>query len=303
MLAIQDEDGTKIAQLGLSASLYFTHGHTKEGRQAVAACFEAYWRMCGSQLKWAMQSSGRGWKRLGGRSNLSLPPEWLSSLSEDDSWHFNLHSGGEQEEAALFKISGLGSADWEEDLSYLKCTLPLTWYAGHPGSFPEFVLEWCNALRPLHGYGGVGILEAQDLGTRDAHAHQVYALARRFPGLDVDDPTSHVLDLKEGIKGVNWLTILGARFLSEVGGIGKIRSQVGPEFTFHEYPGGVMIQAGPKPQLGDVNRRRFPDSYRQLGSVLKGLRVKDHRKLHNDGLGRRFDDDATQAWLARFDGE
>lgn len=66
-------------------------------------------------------------------------------------------------------------------------------------------------------------------------------MARRFPGIEADYPNVHVLYLKNGIKSVNWLTILNEQRLSEVGGKVALEKQLDDNFKFYEYPGGIVI--------------------------------------------------------------
>jgi hypothetical protein len=116
--------------------------------------------------------------------------------------------------------------------------------------------------------------------------------------LEADHPVSHVHYLKNGIKGVNWVTVLGEKWISRLGGLPALRKELGEPFRLHEYPGGVLIQAGPRPQLGDVNRQIAIDEYRRLAQVLKPIRVTDHKSFP---AWSGFDEQRTQAWLARFE--
>lgn len=127
------------------------------------------------------------------------------------------------------------------------------------------------------------------------HGPAAYGLARRFPGLELDDPLVHVLYLREGIKGNNWLTVLADSWVKSLGGLELLTKKLGEGFTLHPYPGGVMIQTGPHPQLGDVNRQLEPVGYRQLAQVLRPIRVRSHGGF----LG--LDQERSLAWLARFD--
>jgi hypothetical protein len=102
---------------------------------------------------------------------------------------------------------------------------------------------------------------------------------------------------------VNWLTVLGERWLKEIGGIDHLRSQLDDSFGFYSYDGGLVIQAGPKPQLGDSQRGHWPQDYVTLAKMLKSVQIKHHYPFHNGGPGRRMDSEASNAWLFRFDGK
>ena len=60
---------------------------------------------------------------------------------------------------------------------------------------------------------------------------------------------------------------------------------------------GVVIQAGPRPETGDVNRRQTLPLYHNVGKAVAKLRVNEHLPFIPDPK----DEQATEKWLARFD--
>ena len=66
----------------------------------------------------------------------------------------------------------------------------------------------------------------------------------------------------------------------------------------HEFPWGILVQAGAAPQLGNVEHRDFLPVYRDVARVLRPIRVKEIA-----GMGRGFSDDAADEWLNAFDRE
>jgi hypothetical protein len=79
--------------------------------------------------------------------------------------------------------------------------------------------------------------------------------------------------------------------------------RLGDEFPITPYEGGVMIQAGPRPDVGDVERDRWPRHLIQLSKVLKPIRNNDHHPIHGwvykDHPTMNYD--VTKAWIERFD--
>ena len=114
-------------------------------------------------------------------------------------------------------------------LGYLHVSFPLSWFAEHQATFPEYVLKLCQRVRPLSGYAGVGILEMHE--TVDQNIYQVipYAFGKRFPGLEIEDRIGHTNSLHAGIKGVNWLTILSDKWIQKMGGLDSLRAALGDE--------------------------------------------------------------------------
>lgn len=297
-LTLVDDEGRVVIQVGLLVTLYFENGPDLDKRKAVAACFEEYRSMCGGYLRWA-HPSNRGFQSLD-RPPERDPSQWLLREGlEDEGWEFYWHGGKQSDSASHFKVQAMGASKGRTYVSYFSACLPLTWFADYPGDFPSLVQNWCRKLQPLHGYGGIAILESPRLSVAQTHERTVYAMARRFPGLEVDYPESHVIYLKDGIKGGSWLTILAEYWILKLGGLFSVRNQLGEGFIPLEYPGGVVIQAGVAPQIGDVNRRISLDLYRRLAQVLQPIRIKEHGRFHSSEDS--FDLNATKEWLTRFD--
>jgi hypothetical protein len=104
------------------------------------------------------------------------------------------------------------------------------------------------------------------------------------------------------IKGANWLTALSDDCLQPIGGRAALLAQLDENFHIFEYEGGVLIQAGATPQLGDVNRQQIPGDYRHLSKILKPIRMtfpKDEYIFPD--INGRDGTEITNEWLARFD--
>jgi hypothetical protein len=298
-LAVRDEEGRTVLQVGLFATLYFENGYQTDVRRSVCDCVDEYLAMTGSYIRWVKHPETFHWLPIG---SPALPDwkAWLLNLGPNYEWEIKFKGGDDPEAASHFSVGGYGTAAWEKTLSYFKAALPITWFADHEGSFPGVVMSWLRKLRPFHGYGGLGILESPDGAIEVKFEPTVYAMARRFPGLEVDRPASHLNYVEKGIKGVNWLTVLGDHWLSKVGGLDGLRRELDGEFRFYKYPGGLLIQAGQRPQLGDVNRRLWPAEYVKLSLALKPIRITTHRSFHHLGENR-FTRETSEEWLRRFD--
>ncbi len=80
-----------------------------------------------------------------------------------------------------------------------------------------------------------------------------------------------------GVRSVNWLTILGEPYVQAMGGVNALRGMLLEGATLHEWDGGVLIQAGPEPDIGDVNMDIWPETYRHIAAMLRPLRFEDYR--------------------------
>ena len=131
-------------------------------------------------------------------------------------------------------------------------------------------------------------------------------MIKRFPGFDILDGVR--FSMKAGsvhnrIKCVNWLTILNDDLVTELGGIEPMREALEPVCKVHEYPGGVVIQAGEAPQLGDTHRGDIPEAYRMVARYTRSVRFEGYQGP--SGLFRVPDNHdkiaETLAWIRRFD--
>jgi len=80
-----------------------------------------------------------------------------------------------------------------------------------------------------------------------------------------------------------------------------MRSALEPVCKVHAYPGGVVIQAGEAPLLGDTWENNFPEAYRLVARYTRSIRFEEY----DEGLFRVPDNlngiEETLAWVRRFD--
>ena len=298
-LTIIDDENRVVVRIALFCTLYFENGHITEVREQVADCIADYLNLCGNHVNWVKNPKTFKWHRVDD-STFPAMRNWLLKLEPNDSYELNFHGDEDEYAASQFRVTALGAREWQKELSYFKVALPITWFADHQGNFPTFALNFCRKLKPVSGYAGLGIIDSASGMLLNEYEPVVTRIAQQFPGLEVDYPYFHILHLNEGIKGVNWLTILGNRWLAELGGITAIKEKLSSEFVFHAFPGGVVIQAGSRPQMGDRTKNCLPELYVQLNAVLKPVRIKLHYAFHHAGEGR-FDLNTSEKWLSRFD--
>lgn len=301
-LGLVDPQGRVVLQLALLATLYFEQGHDLAKRQAIATCFAEYRAMVGEHLRWAHPGRS-GFDRLD-RPAIRDPAVWLVEPGFDTNcgWEFTWHGGATKEDASHFSIRALGLPAWEPArgaLSFVSFAFPIAWFSERGDDLPSLLLRFCERLQPAHGYGGYGLVQSPNRFRRAHHEKTVYALAQRHPGLEIDEPIVHSIALRHGIKGVNWLTVVGERWIEALGGLEVLRSALQPPAQLHPFPGGALISAGSHPQLGDVDRAHYPRDYGPVSRVLRGIRTPTHPRLHSVGP---FDAKNFQAWLGRLDG-
>jgi len=182
----------------------------------------------------------------------------------------------------------------------LRLVLPVDFIVASATPFLELAKSLVRNLDFSFGHAGFSF-NWNDLGNLSHKAElELYPVGRRHPGIDLPNLNGMLFVIPKGIKCINWLTFLNAEYCERLGGLAQLREDLGKDINVHVLPKGVMIQAGERPEIGDVNRRRRLPRYRKVGKVLTPLRSPTHPPFLKVG-GLIADDDATQEWLARFD--
>ncbi|MET0065435.1 MAG: type VI immunity family protein [Candidatus Thiodiazotropha sp.] len=209
--------------------------------------------------------------------------------------------GQKKDSIAPYKVQTLVKRPRERELSFVNATFPVCSDADQPNfdNLLSSVLRWCAICQPAHGCAGFTFIFLSE-------QNSVYAMQmiKRFPGFDFQNGGRFSLEaetIHNRIKSVNWLTLLNDALVEELGGLDDMRSTLEPVCKVHEYPGGVVIQAGAYPHVGDTYRNDVPEAYRLVANYTKPIRFESYRSglfrvPHNLDKGEE-----TQAWLRRFD--
>lgn len=310
-LSVKDDQGRVVLQVAQIATVFFEAPYRRGVREGVTSCCEDYFRRWGQHLRWALNPDTDLMERFGTGKG-SDPRAWLPAMEEDEAFSLIYHGADHDRSASAFYLEALGSPRRPHlRFGFLQVSFPLLWFMDGSGSLPEVLLDVCRTLKPVSGYGGIGVIESPDSLIASKYEPIVYHWAQRLPGLEADYPISHDLWLpngreggRDGIKGGNWLTVLSDRYVAELGGADRIEADLkalDSRFLVHRYEGGIMIQAGPRPQLGDAERDLWPTLYVKLAKYLKPVRVTRHNAFQHGGPGVRFDKERSEAWLRRFD--
>jgi hypothetical protein len=302
-LVSRDANGVVGLSSALLCTLYLRKDFEPARRQAIKDFVLRFVDATKGELRWLMPTKNGARSITPGSIGKELDAKLEALSDSEDPWELHIH-GGEQAEAA----SDIGleislRRRWEAEpphnhLAFISFRFPVLWFRDKKPGFPSFVLSASELLQPVHGYAGIGLVNAADRFLAAQFDNVVVGLAERFPGLEIDYPAKHLMWLRAGIKGVNWLTVLGDDVIARMGGIDGVRAALPSTATVHTFRGGCLIQAGLIPQIGDRNRQLGVEEYRTVAVALKPIRITTHSAVHGaDGMDRaRFEN-----WLARFD--
>lgn len=306
-LAVDDESGRTVLTLGLTATLYVDRGCDTATRAAVGACCAKYAMLHSEHIRWALNPDTDLMEPFGTGKGTRLE-DWLPTLPDGSEYSIILHGAADERGASAFYFEALGCS-W--GLSFVRMSVPVPATRAQYAAFHDFVQDACRALCPLSGYAGISVIESPDTLISADHEPVVYQWAKRFPGLEADYPLRHTTWLsqgrdgsKPGIKGVNWITILGTPWVEEMGGMAVLSTEIPAldgGFSVFPYGCGLLVRAGDMPQLGDADRDIWPELYIKLSKYLRPIRISQHGPFHYDNGGVRFDRQRSEAWLRRFD--
>jgi hypothetical protein len=177
----------------------------------------------------------------------------------------------------------------EERASYVRIRRPLD---GAPDELRDSVLQLADALPFWVGSAGhlFNPVEAAWLPAFD----QIWAWARRYWGVEVVDLRAGTWDALRGLTSVNWLTLLGDQFLEANASVnpGAASGALAARRTRH----GVVLQAGARPVLGDINSFEEIAPYREAARLLEPALLADPTPF----AGMFTDHESTLAWGRRF---
>jgi hypothetical protein len=182
------------------------------------------------------------------------------------------------------------------DPGYVRLLLPARF--GCAESSLSLALSLAAGIDFISGTAGFAVSMRRDYSATKVGG-DVYALSRRFKGVDFGKPHMFASHIAEGLKSVNWLTFLGTQAVANCGGATMLEAGASlAPLKVHKLSRGIALQAGELPILGDVNRRESLDAYRAANSILLGSRFPLESLNGYDGIGG---EENTVDWITRFD--
>jgi hypothetical protein len=187
-----------------------------------------------------------------------------------------------------------------KDANLVSLAFPPDWGTDRADEMSKLVRELCEVFPYRSGYAGFSFeCSPNEIEESQKHAWQK---SMRWRGIDIFDFAHETIAANgDGVKGVGWLTILDNGFVKELGGPKKIRAALPESVDVVQVRNGIILKAGPKPQLGDANRRNFLPEYKAVYRVIKPLAERAIDRYPPLSLDTDDPAEGTQTWLRRFD--
>lgn len=303
----EDQPDKMVLQGGLVIVLYMRKSYLKDNREALANTIQRLHQVMGMHLRWGYWEHPRK-KSSYTRERLEKCIDWVRTRPETHVVELTWSSGAGYDFVGdfgmrVFSQMGMKEEQWK-DISHFQVYLPVEILQGSGRLAFEMLLhDLVSQLPVLHGYAGLGFQQGNEFQRYESVELE---LARLFSGFEVADVLGHN-ELREGIKSVNWYTILNTTWLETLGGrdglARAIQDETSNGLSLIDYADGVIVKAGEWPSLGWMQYDPQPAAYVAANRILKPVRVKALRCLHMGSFmgDIRFDKVSTDQWLRRFD--
>jgi hypothetical protein len=298
-LPYQHKPNVAAAKYGLGAELFMTDIGQAELRERIVRFMADYCQSFPDKIDQFLPAGKRRTVKFSGDPTPLIRDDF-EQIPVEEGYGSLLLSTSKEDHIESYQAHILVCRPREHELSFISNTFPVCSDADETNfdCLLSAVLRWCAICQPVHGCAGFTFIF-------DTTQDSVYTIQmiKRFPGFDFQNGVSFSLEAESvhnRIKSVNWLTILNDVLIEELGGLEAMRSALEPVCMIHEYPGGVVIQAGAYPQLGDTYRNDIPEAYRLVARYTKSIRFegyKDYLIRVPHGLD---DVEETLSWVRRF---
>jgi hypothetical protein len=301
---VMTEDGTIVLTLCFDITVYVRESF-HDASSGVTNFYREAMKVIGDRAQWYYTESMGRPKKVTPKV-LEMVPFWFSPAAKQRSvYQMTLRAGTTENEiqptrfqlfASDTKRGEKPSTDPSSDTGILRLTLPPD-AAEEAGEMIDLTKRLLASLPYVSGHAGYGLVWDETEMDNDVLA-RIRTWARRYQGLDVFGFLSVENIVVTGIKAVNWLTIVNNANVAKLGGRRALKEKLGSQVVLHEVPGGLVIQAGASPQLGDVNRNETLPLYRRVGRLLAPVRERPDPDEIYPFVG---DEETTIEWLSRFD--
>lgn len=284
------EEGVRLTSLVLAATVFFDRSPRKCAK-AVLLAWKAFREWCPPEnIRFYSTETMSEHKKVT-RKTLEMLEAWFSDDAPGRNIvSFEVKDGRSFDETPTWLFDILGVEGDEDEPSMLQIAAPCDLGEAGAARLRDFTVALASNLQASHVVAGYAIL----CSPYEEEASQTFARARsmRHRGVDIllREP-DRVTVGRDGIKGANWLTFIDRGRVGRLGDEGKVRAALDPGVEVTSIDGGLMLQAGPAPGIGDENRRDRLPLYRSVFQAIEPLSVDAFERALD--LALEDDEEAT----------
>jgi hypothetical protein len=186
--------------------------------------------------------------------------------------------------------------------SMVRIDLDTDWATGRYEDAVSLVIEFAKMVPVRSGYAGFAFEYSRYFAEEGCEHAWRYSM--RHPGIEIQSPHGDELfaTLKDSVYTTNWLTLLDRQFVKKLGGRQKLRASLPSTVQIYEIDNGLLLRAGEKPAIGDVNRNdKLPD-YRAVYEAVRPLTLRVPERLKYLDLEDN-EEERTLRWYNRWNDE
>jgi len=177
---------------------------------------------------------------------------------------------------------------------FIRLMVPVT---SDPDTLVTAARYWADQLPIRSGHGAITF--TYDPWFLDRAFNDIYALAKRFWGVEVEYLNGTLPLMTDRVKSVAWLTLLGKQFTSQSTIAADLTAVARRDarITVETRARATILKIGDEPVVGDQNRPDASlDGYYALASALEPVLLDDHP----DFPGAFVNTADTAGWIRRF---
>jgi hypothetical protein len=300
------QDKIKLASLTFGINLYTDELFSKNGDK-VTRCLEEFLKLCPREnLRFYATTNMRVHKPTTART-FGMLSAWLRPGAPPmDYIDLELKDGNAYQDAPRFKFAvsagEKGSVRFKgKHANILSLAFPAEWGIDRPADMLSFVIKIASIFPFQSGLAGFAF-ECSRYRKEESQTH-AWQESMRHRGVDIVRlPTDAKAVGHDALKGVGWLTLLGAPILERLGGLGRLRRSLGDAIQFIDLPNGVILKAGAAPASGDRNRDERLPLYAKVYDAISPLVETASKRSMSFNLVEDFVE-RTEAWFARLSDE
>lgn len=302
-LKVEHSDGATMLAPGANLCLYMVEP-AEEYADALLYVYQEYLEKVGKErFQWYLTNSMEKHRPITKRT-FGMPSLWLTATQKNrkllyyeiKSGELNFHSDAPEWKFS-FESRSRDSPNFDTNANFVEFLFPLSFLDQELDEFLAFVDLTCTELPFICGHAGPVLMPSpyyEHQGVYD----KALALSMRFPQFDISDPEfSGVIKRHGGIKSVCWINILSTSLASK---LDTKAIQNSRHCEFEEWQDGLIIKAGMKPIIGDVNKNQRIDAFVEAYSLLSSLIVPEPYAFALSDVDDGEEVERTLEWMHRF---
>lgn len=292
-----DNNNIRLATLCADVTVYW-RGSIFDRTEGVLKFYRKALELIGNSLRYYETETMGGVEKIKS-DTFDLLPFWLRNPKARRGLYALLLESGEQFESSDRAFILFCDQEEQPEMGVIRLVLPVAEMEQAPAAFVSLVTDLTDELDFESGYAGYSI-NWEPRGENALVVEEfLNRISKQYLGIDIPEINTTLVNLQESdgpaIKCVNWITLLGRELSTQVGTLSAIREELPDDCEVIDLGDRYLIKAGARPLLGDKRKKERLPAYSAVGRLLAPYRLQTHAPLFLD------DDDATEAWLGRFD--